>query len=184
MRVVVSRERISHDKKVWVAQLLEHDFAVQGTEHQYPGSVVDQLFDHLDLHQLSVADAGAANPVESIKCAPPETFDLWERAAPLYWKRDPKRVRFHREGQENTLPPWDFSDVRISHFHVCGSFNAGDFGGCSPTEMQGIVFGRCEHEAFVLFRHPTEAIGHYRCLKHALQDHVVFEKAGWLTQKV
>lgn len=185
MRVVLSRERISHDKKVWVAQLLEHDFAVQGSEHEYPGSVVDKLFDHLDTHQILCLRDDASNPVERVVCAPPDVFDMYERAAPFHWKRDPKRVRVHEDGKENPFAPWSF-EVRISEFKTCGSFNPfEDMGGCCVVpEVQGIVFGICAREAFVLFRHPTEAKGHYRCLNHALQDHVVFEQAGWLTEKI
>ena len=67
----------------------------------------------------------------------------------------------------------------------CASFNAGEgFGCCVADEYQGIIFGRCWRQATVLFHHPTEHVGHFRCDEHAAQDHVVFEKAGWLRDEL
>jgi len=185
LRVLLQRERVSHEQKVWVAQLLEHDFAVQVAPNLGPNDAIDALIDHLDTHQLLCLRDDASNPVERVVCAPPESFDRWERAAPHTYYREEKRERVHEEGKPNPFPMWRFN-IRLESFHTCGSFNAfEDMGGCCVVpEVQGIVHGLCAREAFVLFRHPTEPKGHYRCLAHAVQDHVVFEQAGWLTEKI
>jgi hypothetical protein len=188
LRVVVFREGISTEKKVWVAQVLEHDFATQGDPVKVisPDMVLDQLIDLLDTHQLlahRLSNNDTCKPVETVPCAPPEYFDLWERSAPRFYAHDPNRERVHEPGKKNPFPEWSL-DVRIDPVKYCTSYDPDTDNLTSLyydlTSRHGLIYSVCGSEAFKLFRHPTKPAGHYRCLAHAEQDHEVFQKIGWI----
>ena len=190
MRVVISREPISATDKVWVAQLIEHDFAVQTAPWDRrsrvptPDGAIDALIDLLDTHQLICLRDDFANPVERVRPAPDDVVALWEQGQPFRYHRDPKRERMHEEGKPNPFPMWSF-DIRLIPIKRCTSYDYGHVAYCSPQNLAASgLMAECEEEAFVMFRHPTLPVGHARCTKCANADQETFDKAGWIRERI